>query len=92
MSMISWIKDQGADRGQLDILVEDIFAQRAISVNARGLRSQLQVLRQLYTDKDLKVLVAHEMKLLQKHGMLLQSKNIPENNMRYPKRKKRKKK
>ena len=91
MSLTAWIKEQGADRGQLDILVEDIFAQRAMGVNIRGLKSQLQVLRQVYKDKDLKNLISHEMQVLQRHGMVMQSKNIPKNNIRYPKKKKRRK-
>lgn len=91
MSLISWIKEQHANLGQLDILVEDIFAQRAMGINTRGIKSQLQVLRQVYTDKEIKVLVAHEMQLLQSRGMVMQSKNIPENNIGYPKKKKRRK-
>lgn len=89
--MVQFVRERGADLGQLDIMVEDIKCRQAQIINSRGLEAQVKYLLQHRSPVNIRNWVRHEMKILREHGMVTQSKVVPEKNVRIKFKKRRKK-
>jgi len=72
--LIAWCRKVGADLGQLDILVEDIKCRQATEINRKGLEGQVLYLRKHLTREELRKCIWQELQLLQRYGMVRQSK------------------
>lgn len=80
--MLRWLNLVHADLGQLDILVEDQKCQQANRINTKGTLAQVQYLLKSRSPVRLRNQVRHELRILRRYRMQMQSKTQPKKNRR----------
>lgn len=83
---VTMARAKGLDLGQLDPYVEDQFLQQANGINNKGIEGQIKFLLKALGPVRLEAVMLAERHLLNKYGMVRQSKAKPEKNIAVPKK------